>query len=67
MGKLIDVKSTPIQETIETLLQDKTTGKNIIWASNCYAEEGFGTWTASVLWQLWGFVLSICSPDPKKF
>lgn len=42
MGKLIDVKSTPIQETIETLLQDKTTGKNIIWASNCYAEEGFG-------------------------
>ena len=32
MGKLIDVKSTPIQETIETLLQDKTTGKNIIWA-----------------------------------
>ena len=42
MGKLIDVKSTPIRETIETLLQDKTTGKNIIWASNCYAEEGFG-------------------------
>ena len=42
MGKLIDVKAAPIRETIETLLQDKTTGKNIIWASNCYAEEGFG-------------------------
>ena len=53
MGKLIDVKAAPIQETIETLLQDKTTGKNIIWASNCYAEEGFGfrdvdnTWTVN--------------------
>lgn len=42
MGKLIDVKAAPIQETIETLLQDKTTGKNIIWATDSYAEDGFG-------------------------
>ena len=42
MGKLIDVKAAPIQETIETLLQDKTTGNNIIWATDSYAEDGFG-------------------------
>lgn len=37
---LIDLKSIPIQVTLKTLLQDKTTKKNIIWATSSYEEYG---------------------------
>ena len=36
MHKLIDVTNPIIQETLSILLQDKTTGKNIIWATDAY-------------------------------
>lgn len=42
MRKLIDVKAVPIRATLETLLQDKTTGQNIIWATDSYEEGGLG-------------------------
>lgn len=37
---LIDLRSIPIQVTLKTLLQDKTTKKNIIWATMSYEEYG---------------------------
>lgn len=37
---LIDLRSIPIQVTLKTLLQDKTTKKNIIWATSSYEEYG---------------------------
>lgn len=36
MDELISLKSYPIHNTLRILLQDKTTKKNIIWATNSY-------------------------------
>ena len=36
MDELISLKSYPVHNTLRILLQDKTTKKNIIWATNSY-------------------------------
>ena len=41
-NKLIDVKAYPIAGLLKTLLKDKTTNKNIIWATDAYASYGDG-------------------------
>ena len=38
MEKLIDLKAYPIQEVLPLLLKDKTTKKNIIWATDTYKD-----------------------------
>ena len=40
MEKLIDIASYPVANVLNVLLQDKTTKKNIIWATDTY--EAFG-------------------------
>lgn len=40
LKELIQLTSYPIQTTLNILLKDKTTKKNIIWASNSYIEFG---------------------------
>ena len=40
MEKLIDFESYPIKIALKVLLQDKTTKKNIIWATDSYASFG---------------------------
>lgn len=40
MEELIQLKSFPIHTTLSILLKDKTTKKNIIWATNSYKEFG---------------------------
>ena len=42
MEKLIDIESYPIQDTLNLLLQDKTTKGNIIWATDTYEDLGTG-------------------------
>lgn len=42
MDKLIDLDAYPVRETLNVLLQDKTTDKNIIWATDAYAINGNG-------------------------
>ena len=42
MGKLIDFEAYPVRITLPILLQDKTTKKNIIWATDAYSEKGTG-------------------------
>ena len=42
MEKLIDLESYPVQPVLERLLEDKTTKKNIIFATDAYAEIGKG-------------------------
>ena len=42
MGKLIDLRSYPVQAALKILLQDKTTKKNIIWATDTYKDHGSG-------------------------
>ena len=38
--KLIDISSYPVAQVLDVLLQDKTTKKNIIWATDTYEEFG---------------------------
>ena len=40
MEKLIDFTSKPLCTLFETLLKDRTTGENIIWATNAYSSYG---------------------------
>ena len=42
MKKLIDIRSYPAADVLDTLLQDKSTKKNIIWATDTYEELGGG-------------------------
>lgn len=42
MDRLIDLNSIPVQATLQILLKDKTTKKNIIWATNTYKDLGAG-------------------------
>ena len=40
--KLIDINVYPVQKTLKKLLEDKTTKKNIIWATDAYSGYGPG-------------------------
>ena len=42
MEKIINIESKPIVSLLELLLQDKSTKKNIIWATDTYEELGNG-------------------------
>ena len=42
LGKLIDLYSYPVRTAMRFLLGDKTTGENIIWATNTYERYGDG-------------------------
>lgn len=42
MEKLIDISSYPVVDVLDLLLQDKSTKKNIIWATDTYEEFGEG-------------------------
>lgn len=42
MEKIIDISSYPVRNVLELLLQDKSTKKNIIWATDTYEEYGEG-------------------------
>lgn len=40
--KLIDITEYPVSECLSLLLKDKTTGENIIWATDKYGDQGDG-------------------------
>ncbi|BAK47834.1 hypothetical protein CXIVA_18670 [Clostridium sp. SY8519] len=42
MCKLIDITSVPVEPFLDLLLQDKSTKKNIIWATDTYQGYGHG-------------------------
>jgi len=42
VAKLIDISSYPVGDVLKKLLADKSTGKNIIWATDSYEEFGEG-------------------------
>ena len=39
--RIIDMTSYPVKDVLDILLQDKTTGKNIIWATDAYKIFGY--------------------------
>lgn len=42
MDKLVDITASPVNELLPLLLQDKSTKKNIIWATDAYTDLGAG-------------------------
>ena len=42
MEKLIDISIYPVANMLDLLFQDKSTKKNIIWATDTYEEYGEG-------------------------
>ena len=40
MSELINIREYPVKDVLGLLLKDKTTGKNIIWATDEYASNG---------------------------
>lgn len=42
MDKLIDINAYPVKDVLKILLQDKSTKKNIIWATDAYISNGPG-------------------------
>lgn len=42
MQKLVDVSAYPVFDVLNVLLEDKTTGKNVVWATDAYASRGSG-------------------------
>lgn len=42
MEKLIDITGSPVAPLLDLLLQDKSTKKNIIWATDTFEELGHG-------------------------
>lgn len=42
MQKLVDVSAYPVFDVLNVLLEDKTTGKNVVWATDAYASRGPG-------------------------
>ena len=56
MEKLIDISSFPVANVLDLLLADKSTKKNIIWATDTYEDLGEGftdkvQMNANVLWR----------------
>ena len=41
MSALINITDYPIKDALHLLLRDKTTGKNIIWATDAYSSNGY--------------------------
>lgn len=42
MEKLIDIGKAPVASLLDLLLKDKSTGKNIVWATDSYEQYGAG-------------------------
>ncbi len=47
MQKLVDVSADPIRGVLNVLLEDKTTGQNVVWGTDAYASKGSGYDAAS--------------------
>lgn len=62
MSDLININSYPVKDVLSILLQDKSTKKNIIWATDAYETlgEGYGDKniiTYELLFSTNGFIL----------
>ena len=67
MTNLIDINAYPVRETLKLLLNDKTTGKNIIWATDTYASDGLYNDTDAIeIGDLTGFQAMYLQPRISK-
>ena len=66
MSDLIDINKFPVKDVLKYLLQDKTTGKNIIFATDMYAEYGYFECSTMTELAVLGFASCDIQPRVRK-
>ena len=65
MNELIELNKYPVKEVLPLLLKDKTTGKNIVFATDTYSKYGFYENDEITVGALFGF--ESCDIQPRVF
>ena len=63
MSDLIVIDKYPVKEALKRLLEDKTTGKNIIFATDMYSDYGYTELNTMTIHAIMGF--SSCDIQPR--
>ena len=68
MEKLIDINNYPVSVVLKKLIKDKTTGKNIIFATGTYTENGIEIKETDQMTEglLKGFGIEVIQPRVAK-
>ncbi len=66
MSDLIDIDKFPVKEVLKQLLQDKTTGRNIIFATDMYSDYGYTELTPMTANAIMGFDSCEIQPRVRK-
>ena len=66
MSDLIDIDKFPVKEVLKQLLQDKTTGRNIIFATDMYSDYGYTELTPMSATAIMGFDSCEIQPRVRK-
>ena len=66
MLNLIEIDKFPVRDVLKQLLKDKTTGKNIIFATDMYSEYGYTELTPMTESAISGFISCDIQPRVRK-
>ena len=66
MSDLIEIDKFPVKEVLKQLLQDKTTGRNIIFATDMYSDYGYTELTPMSATAIMGFDSCEIQPRVRK-
>lgn len=66
MSDLIEIDKFPVRDALKQLLKDKTTGKNIIFATDMYSEYGYTELTPMTESTISGFISCDIQPRVRK-
>ena len=66
MSDLVEINKFPVKDVLKYLLQDKTTGKNIIFATNMYSDYGYSERNPMTEIAVLGFAACDIQPRVRK-
>lgn len=66
MSELIEIDKSPVKEALRQLLKDKTTGKNIIFATDMYSDYGYTELNPMTETAILGFAACDIQPRVRK-
>lgn len=66
MSDLIEIDKSPVKEALRQLLKDKTTGKNIIFATDMYSDYGYTELNPMTETAILGFAACDIQPRVRK-
>lgn len=66
MSELIEIDKSPVKEALRQLLKDKTTGKNIIFATDMYSDYGYTELNPMTEPAILGFAACDIQPRVRK-